>query len=151
MIQELNNILDYKNCDKLKKIASKLGLKKYGTKLELMERIIEFYNKPDFVINTYKELNDYEKEYIDTFVKQKYHPLNKSLEEITKKYKYSGLSLNKVNYFFIDDKVPNFIREVLDKLVPPFEINFTKTKDIINFNEYYGNIEIQDKSVFYFD
>ena len=27
MIQELNNILDYKNCNKLKEIASKLGLK----------------------------------------------------------------------------------------------------------------------------
>ena len=151
MIEELNFILNNMNCNKLREIASNLKLDKYGRKLELMERIIEFYNKPNFVINAYNELNDYEKEYIDTFVKQRYTPLDKSLKEITNKYKYSGLSLKKVNYFFIDKKIPKFIRRVLDEIVPPYEISYTKTKDVINLTDHYGNIAIEDKSVFYFD
>ena len=96
-------------------------------------------------------INDYEKEYIDTIVKQRYDPLEKSLNEITQKYKYSGQFLKKVNYFFLDKKIPKFIREVLDEIVPPYEISYTKTKDTINLTDHYGNIEIEDESVFYFD
>ena len=65
MIEELNFMLNNMNCNKLREIASNLKLDRYGRKLELTERIIEFYNKPNFVINTYNELNDYEKEYIN--------------------------------------------------------------------------------------
>ena len=151
MIEELNFILNNMNCDELRKVASNLKLDRNGRKLELMERIIEFYNQPDFVINTYNELNDYEKEYIDTIVKQRYNPLEKSLNEFTQKYKYSGQFLKKVNYFFIGKKIPKFIREVLDEIVPPYEISYTKTKDTINLTDHYGNIEIEDESVFYFD
>ncbi len=151
MLEELNLILNNMNCNDLRKIASNLKLNRYGRKLELMERIIAFYNKPNFVVNIYNELNDYEKEYINTIVKQNYIPLEKSINEIKQKYKYSGLQLNKVNYFFIGNIIPKFISDVLDEIVPPFEINYIKTNDIIDFNDHYGSIEIQDQSVFYFD
>ena len=69
MKEELKYILDAINCDDLRKIASKLNLERLGKKQELMDRIINFYDKENFVIDIYKELNDYEKEYIDTIVK----------------------------------------------------------------------------------
>ena len=53
MIEELKFILNNMNCDELRKVASNLKLNRNGRKLELIERIIEFYNQPDFVINTY--------------------------------------------------------------------------------------------------
>ncbi len=151
MKEELKYILDAINCDDLRKIASKLNLERLGKKQELMDRIINFYDKENFVIDIYKELNDYEKEYIDTIVKQRYIPLSKSLDEIYVKYKNSMLKLNKVYYFYIGNSIPNFIRQELDKLVPPLEITFKKTNDKIDFNDHYDNIEIEDKSVTYFD
>ncbi len=151
MREELNYILMRINVDDLRKIASKLSLERLGRKQELIDRIINFYDKENFVINIYNELNAYEKEYIDTVVKQRYIPLNKSLNEIHEKYKNSMLKLNKVYYFYIDDIIPKFIRQELDKLVPPYEITYKKTEDKIDFNEHYDIIEIEDKSVTYCD
>ena len=151
MIEELKYILEDINCDDLRKIASKLKLERYGRKQELIDRIMAFYDKPNFVPNLYKELNNYEKEYIDTIVKQRYNPLEKSINEVHKKYKLSGERLEKTNCFFIQNKVPKFIREELDKLVPPFEITYHKTNDKIDFLKFYNTIEIEDKSVIYFD
>ncbi len=151
MIEEINEILYYMRNDDLRSQAKILGLKSSGTNNDLTERILQFYKKENFVVNTYKELNAYEKEYLDNLVKQSYTPTKESVEAIDLKYKESKLSLEKVNYFYINNRIPKCFKEKLNELIPPYEINFTDTVDNIDFNDHWAYLAIEDKIVKYID
>ena len=153
MIEEINEILYYMRNEDLSKQAKSLGLKSWGTNNDLTQRILEFYKKDNFVVNTYKELNAYEKEYLDNLVGQSYTPTAESIEKINLKYAKSGLSLEKVNYFYINKEIPKCFREELNKLIPPYEINFTNIVDNnnIDFNGHWAYLAIEDNVVNYID
>ncbi len=151
MLEEINEILKYMRVVDLSKQASKLGLTKSGTSYDLQKRILDFYNKPNFVENTYKELNPYEKEYLDTIVSQRYTPFDETLEAIAEKYKKSQYKLEKINYFFINGVIPKNFQKILESIIPAYEIKLEKTKDNIIEDDQIFYVKISDKVNLYID
>ena len=151
MLTELRNVLDKLICDDLRKECRKLGLKTNGNSFDLKDRILQFYSDSNFVKNTFKELNPYEKEYLETYVKQNYNPFKESLELIDQKYENSEYQLIKSEYFFIHNSIPDCFRVELNKLIEPYEISFTKTTINVEETKNYNEVSISENINYYLD
>ncbi|MEG1506212.1 MAG: hypothetical protein RR478_01800 [Bacilli bacterium] len=110
--------------------CTKLNLRKAGIKQDLIERIVKFYSEPDWVKKNYERMNDFEKEYTDNFVQQKFNPLGGTVKKIEEKYKDSGLKNELFSYYIIFKKIPECFVKELERIVPPLKIEFIETKNI---------------------
>lgn len=144
-INEIENRLWYGTVSQVDSICTRLKISKTGNKIDKINKILDFYRKDNIIEDTYNSLNEYELELTNSLVNQKYNPTSKSINEIKNKYKDKYLSIDKFYIFFIYDEVPDTIKAILEKLVPPMEIKFESIKDIDIDKEYASIIGYENR------
>lgn len=153
-MDRIEQILWNKTVDQLTRLCKAGKLKgTSGYKDTKVARLYELYSKENWAKQIYDELTECEQEMMKCYIQNKYHPQDYQIEEIMKKYQYSGKSYfshneapyfseeSKANLFFIEyEEIPEEFKAQLDKLVEPLKMKIEPCKEVIDPEEYYANI-----------
>ncbi len=143
VINYLEDMRTYGGTDTLPYFLKLAGIKTSLRKKDEMVSILNKYlSDEQNIAEIWKRLNPYEKELMEEFVRSGGRLDSSEIEQITKKHGRKGLSYytryfpdlfsdgSKARLFFVPYYVPEFIFNILKKLVKPLEIKYTPIEKI---------------------
>ena len=151
MLDELENILWGLTVDRLHAHAKKMKVSKTGSKYDIIERLKKLYGEDNWIRKNYDLMDEVEKEYMNTIIRQKFNPIKESILELDNKYQIEPNHIfERISYYFIEDFIPECFKNELVKFTTPLEIKFQEIEDT-ELENYYGYIIGADKNLIYID
>lgn len=159
---DIKYILEGINADVLGGLCGKAGIGSTGRKLELIDRLFAYYNKPGWAKEVYEQLKSFEQDLITCVVSYSYNPPDEEIQKVCDKHKrqfneYKTIkeqfvdSKSKLNLYYVGYKViPAFVRVELNKFIKPVDV-VINAEDDINLDDYQFKIVGRDERVGDFD